>query len=399
MPHASTSTPTPSRRARCASADSPRASEYRYCRSSPTWPPPPRGQVVISEYEPIEAFALLADDDLDLALTYDYNLAPASPGPVLETVPLWCIPWGLGVPGDAPDAPADVPHTPTAPGSSTRATPPTRTRFARLVRSPASHRASRTRSTAWNWSRTSSSRIRGWAPADRSTHRRWREGIPLGRPEVVLTAYAVTRIGRATWPPLRVVLDRLRRHRERYRDRVGHDPPRASDECEAIAASGRVGPPLLPLAGLGRPEVAAGRALQVYYGATVAQQVLPVRVAIACARTVPAVPALITAGARHPGPAGTICRRVNRQHAGPSDQATRRPRPIRRRSAAARRRGRRTTCRTPFPPLRSLRPDPVVADRGQHRGAATRLIERQVTCESGRPWHTQRSSNSEVRIT
>src|SRR5882757_1620237 len=35
----------------------------------------PAVEVLISEYEPIEAFALLADDDLDLALTYDYNLA------------------------------------------------------------------------------------------------------------------------------------------------------------------------------------------------------------------------------------------------------------------------------------------------------------------------------------
>ena len=36
----------------------------------------PNVEFVISEYEPIEAFALLTDDDLDLALTYDYNLAP-----------------------------------------------------------------------------------------------------------------------------------------------------------------------------------------------------------------------------------------------------------------------------------------------------------------------------------
>ena len=43
----------------------------------------PKVDFVISEYEPIEAFALLTNDDLDLALTYDYNLAPASPSPVL----------------------------------------------------------------------------------------------------------------------------------------------------------------------------------------------------------------------------------------------------------------------------------------------------------------------------
>jgi DNA-binding transcriptional LysR family regulator len=34
--------------------------------------------------------------------------------------------------------------------------------------------------------------------------------VPLADPTVVLTAYAVTRTGRATWSPLRVVLDRLR---------------------------------------------------------------------------------------------------------------------------------------------------------------------------------------------
>src|SRR5215212_3554526 len=54
----------------------------------------PNVDFVISEFEPIEAFALLTDDDLDLALTYDYNLAPASVSPVLETAPLWSVAWG-----------------------------------------------------------------------------------------------------------------------------------------------------------------------------------------------------------------------------------------------------------------------------------------------------------------
>ena len=34
--------------------------------------------------------------------------------------------------------------------------------------------------------------------------------LPVSEPAVVLTAYAVTRRGRATWPPLRVVVDRMR---------------------------------------------------------------------------------------------------------------------------------------------------------------------------------------------
>ena len=45
----------------------------------------PKLEFVISGFEPIEAFALLTNDDLELALTYDYNLAPASLGPVLVT--------------------------------------------------------------------------------------------------------------------------------------------------------------------------------------------------------------------------------------------------------------------------------------------------------------------------
>src|SRR3954471_1735706 len=67
----------------------------------------PRVEIVIHEYEPLEVVALLAEDDLDLALTYDYNLAPASPGPTLAARPLWSTPWGLGVPSDeAPDGEA-----------------------------------------------------------------------------------------------------------------------------------------------------------------------------------------------------------------------------------------------------------------------------------------------------
>ena len=38
----------------------------------------PGVEVRVHEYEPLEAFDLLARDDIDLALTYDYNLAPAS---------------------------------------------------------------------------------------------------------------------------------------------------------------------------------------------------------------------------------------------------------------------------------------------------------------------------------
>lgn len=58
----------------------------------------PRVRVVISEHEPAEALAQLRTDDVDLALTYDYNLAPAPADPSLAVRPLWTVPWGLAVP-------------------------------------------------------------------------------------------------------------------------------------------------------------------------------------------------------------------------------------------------------------------------------------------------------------
>ena len=68
----------------------------------------PKVEFVISEYEPIEAFKLLSNDDLDLALTYDYNLAPASPGPGLQSAPLWSVEWGLAVPAESTDTAAGI---------------------------------------------------------------------------------------------------------------------------------------------------------------------------------------------------------------------------------------------------------------------------------------------------
>src|ERR671910_662534 len=51
----------------------------------------------IHEHEPAEAFELLAADEVDLALTYDYTLAPLALDPALRVTPLWSAAWGLGV--------------------------------------------------------------------------------------------------------------------------------------------------------------------------------------------------------------------------------------------------------------------------------------------------------------
>jgi DNA-binding transcriptional LysR family regulator len=170
----------------------------------------PHVDVVISEYEPIEAFSLLAADDLDLALTYDYNVAPASPGPGLDAIPLWSIGWGLGVPS-ATASDADL----TAFADS-----------AWIVnsRNTADETAVRTLASLAGFTPSIAHQIDsldlvedlivagfgiGLLPLGRPTGAGVRV-VELHDPDVTLTAYAVTRRGRSAWSPLRVILERMR---------------------------------------------------------------------------------------------------------------------------------------------------------------------------------------------
>src|SRR6476469_9186462 len=63
----------------------------------------PEVRLRLFEHEPAEALALLAADEIDLALTYDYNLAPARLDGSLQGQPLGATPWSLGTPS-APGA-------------------------------------------------------------------------------------------------------------------------------------------------------------------------------------------------------------------------------------------------------------------------------------------------------
>ncbi len=167
--------------------------------------------MVINEYEPLEAFALLVDDDLDLGLTYDYDLAPASMPDVLVAVPLWTVPWGLGVPASS--------------GASGRADLLAWGRHPWIVnsRNTADAEAVRTLGKLAGFSPRISHSIDslelvedlieaghgvGLLPLDRPSRAGVRV-LPLPDPGVLMTAYAVTRLGREAWPPLRLVLDRL----------------------------------------------------------------------------------------------------------------------------------------------------------------------------------------------
>ena len=170
----------------------------------------PRVEVIVSEYEPIEAFRLLADDELDLALTYDYNLVPASPDTVLDAIALWTTQWGLAVPAGAPDVVrlSDYADHPWIVNS----------------RNNADEEAVRTLASLAGFSPHIAHQIdsldlvedlilAGYGVGLLPVGRPARDGLKvlaLDEPSVVMTAYAVTRRGRSSWPPLRLVLDRLR---------------------------------------------------------------------------------------------------------------------------------------------------------------------------------------------
>jgi len=165
----------------------------------------------IHEHEPAEALELLDGDHVDLAMTYDYNLAPATFDATLAAIPLGTTPWGLGLPAGDPDGPATSLEV-----------------FAR-------HRDHdwivNSRNTADDEVVRTLASLAGFQP--RVVHRAdslelvqdmIAEGLGVGLlpqamatipqvrvhrladPEVTLRAYAVTRRGRDVWPPLALVL-------------------------------------------------------------------------------------------------------------------------------------------------------------------------------------------------
>lgn len=166
--------------------------------------------VRVHEHEPPEAIALLARDDVDLALAYDYNLAPASWRNDHDVSPLWEVEWGLGVPAAERPAP-----------------------FAAYAgrdwivnsRHTADEEVLRTLASMAGFTPRVVHRIDSLdlvddlvdaglgvalLPRDHVSRRAVRV-LALGGPEVRLRGYAVTRRGRDQWPPLRAVLERLTR--------------------------------------------------------------------------------------------------------------------------------------------------------------------------------------------
>jgi DNA-binding transcriptional LysR family regulator len=173
-------------------------------------------RMLIAEHEPGEALDLLAEDAIDLALVYDYALAPRTFDNRFQVVPLWTARWGLGVPADA-----------AAEGLPTVATVD-RYRDADWI--------ANSRNDADERAVAALAAHAGFTP--RIAHRAdsldlvqdlvaaglgvgllaegmpLRAGVrllPLRDPDVLLRAFAVVRRGRAAWAPLALVVSRLTR--------------------------------------------------------------------------------------------------------------------------------------------------------------------------------------------
>lgn len=176
----------------------------------------PKVQLKIHEHEPLEALRLLTRDEVDLVLTYDYNLAPAAADNTLETAPLWSVDWGLGVPnaGTAADQRATMLfHRYRSSGWIVNS------------RNTADEEVVRTLASMAGFAPVIAHRVDslelvqdlirarlgvGLLPLDQPTHPEV-VVVPLHDPAVTLRAYTAVRRGRAQWAPLGLVLELLQR--------------------------------------------------------------------------------------------------------------------------------------------------------------------------------------------
>jgi DNA-binding transcriptional LysR family regulator len=170
----------------------------------------------IHEHEPLESLALLTRDQVDLALTYDYNLAPVSADSRLDVTPLWSVGWGLGVPSEEPAPSGDAAVVFDRYRDREWIVNSRNTADEQVIRTLASmagfgpkitHRAD---SLELVQDVIQAHLGVGLLPIDQPTLPQ--VGVlALRNPVVTLRAYAVVRRGRSLWPPLALVLEALQR--------------------------------------------------------------------------------------------------------------------------------------------------------------------------------------------
>ncbi|MFG3436768.1 LysR family transcriptional regulator [Nonomuraea sp. NPDC047897] len=185
----------------------------------------PRVRLRVHEHEPAESLALLASDAVDLALIYDYDLAPVAADATVDRMPLWSVAWSLAVPHAAPHAGAAV-QGDASRGMAAHGDAPAvfgahrdrdwivnsrNTADEDVVRTLASMAGFEPRIThrADSLELVQDLIVAGFGigllPADQPTLPGIRL-LPLSGPRVTMRSYAVVRRGRADWPPLALVL-------------------------------------------------------------------------------------------------------------------------------------------------------------------------------------------------
>jgi DNA-binding transcriptional LysR family regulator len=168
----------------------------------------------IHEHEPPEALDLLSTDDVDLALTYDYNLAPSTVDRSVEAVPLWETAWSLGVPIAPGRARGDALSVFDRFRNEDWIVNSRHTADEDVVRTVGALAGFRPRVThrADSLELVQDMIVAGLGVGLLPAGQRPMAGVsllPLTDPEVLLRAFAVTRRGRAVWPPLALVLQLL----------------------------------------------------------------------------------------------------------------------------------------------------------------------------------------------
>jgi DNA-binding transcriptional LysR family regulator len=171
----------------------------------------PAVRMLVHEHEPSEALGLLAADDVDLALTYDYNLAPAAFDPSLVVKPL-----GATTALEAFDRWRDADWIVNSRNTADEEVVSTVASLAGF-RPRIAHRAD---SLELVQDLVAAGLGVGLLPVAEPL----RPGVtllPLSAPEVVLRAQAVVRRGREAWPPLALALRLVVEAEERAAPRSG----------------------------------------------------------------------------------------------------------------------------------------------------------------------------------
>src|SRR5262245_11668804 len=174
----------------------------------------PSVRLEIQEQEPVEALDLLDRDKVDLAVTYDYNRAPASIDPANESIPLWESAWGLAVPSRSRRTPGPAADVLAAFADSDWIVNSRHTADEQVVRTIAALAGFEPRivQRADTLQLVQEMIIAGLGVALMPAGYPKTPGIPHRRPrspQPQMRAHAQTRRGRTAWPPLALVLTLL----------------------------------------------------------------------------------------------------------------------------------------------------------------------------------------------